>query len=449
MKLSVFRRAREAFYRHGSFLNLIRHLTCIFNNEGVEGLAYRLRHLFFSIDKSWLSPFSAKFRRPQIRIPREKPANSLPKGILLVGHPYAVLGRSEDIRTVACSLDSVGIPFAIRNLFGGHGRQWTNFHQDFPFFHRVDEHACFRTNLFVLNANEMESAWRRQGDTFRDGHYNIGYWAWELSRFPSKWLPSLTGLDEVWAPSRFIQQAIAETTEIPVIWMPLAVEPILSARASRAALGLPESKFLFLFFFDFRSYISRKNPWDVIRAFDIAFKPSNNSVGLVIKINGMDEKQDDYRDFLRSKVFNDPRLFLIDRVLSDYEVKSLVSQCDCFVSLHRSEGFGRGLAEAMYLGKPVIATGYSGNLDFMNLSNSCLVDHRLIPVGPSDYPFGEGQLWAEPDVDMAARFMVRLVDDSQFAQEIAQSGSDYVRRHHSYSSVGARYRRRLEALDLL
>jgi glycosyltransferase involved in cell wall biosynthesis len=135
--------------------------------------------------------------------------------------------------------------------------------------------------------------------------------------------------------------------------------------------------------------------------------------------------------------------------MDDREIRSLVGQCDCFVSLHRSEGFGRGLAEAMLMGKPVIATGYSGNLDFTNEENRCLVDYVLVPVGEAEYPFGAGQLWAEADVDMAAGFMRAVVNDPALAREKGAAGARYIRRYHSFAAIGARYRRRLEQLDLV
>lgn len=446
--LSVFSRVGESIRRHGSLRKLLHHLLSVLKKEGMIGLRFRLRRVLLGGDLLGASPI-APYLHPRSTTDRDSLTPCLPPGVLLVGHPYAILGRAEDIRTVACSLDAVRIPFAMRNLLGEYGRQWAKFHRDFSFLDRIDDTATFRANLFVLNANEMETAWQLQGDTFRSGHYNIGYWAWELSRFPSAWIPAFAGLHEIWAPSRFIQQAIGEIADIPVIWMPLAVQPNCSHTPTRALLGLPKDKFLFLFFFDFRSFVARKNPWDIIRAFHLAFKHDNSNVRLVIKINGMEDRPGDYQDFLASEFLDDPRLILINRVMADWEIYGLMSQCDCFISLHRSEGFGRGLAEAMYMGKPVIATGYSGNLDYMNQSNCCLVDHRLIPVHSVDYPFGQGQFWAEPDVDMAAAYMRRVSEDENFAQNIGQTGADYIRRHHSYSAVGKRYRRRLEMLGLV
>ena len=228
------------------------------------------------------------------------------------------------------------------------------------------------------------------------------------------------------------------------------MEPVSSAPLSRAYFGLPDDRFLLLFFFDFRSFIQRKNPWAALRAFTTAFQDNVSApVSLAIKMNGTEACPDDYRDFLDSDAVRDPRVILIDRVMDGGEIKELVRLCDCFLSLHRSEGFGRGLAEAMYFGKPVIATGYSGNLDFMNEANSCLVDCTLIPVGTDEYPYGAGQRWAEPDVDQAAWYLQRLVADSAYAADLGQRAAHYIRTYHSFAAVGARHRRRLEQLGLL
>ena len=448
MTTTVYRRVRELLSRHGGIAALAKALFRISTTYGIAGLGHRARSLLRGKSSAPRSPLGDR-RRPISghRLPVNRSRFS--PGALLVGHPYAVLGRAEDIRTAACALDASNVPFAMRNLFGDYGLQWAARHKDFPLMHRLDAEASFRANIFVLNANEMEMAWQHHGEALFAERYNIGYWAWELSHFPDAWRPALAGLHEIWAPSRFIQQAIAEKATCPVVWMPLAVEPGSIPAVSRAELGLSEDRFLFLFFFDFRSFVARKNPHAVIQAFEDAFDPNDQSVGLVVKTNGMEECTDASEQFKAETQRRDSRITWIDRVMDDREIKALVHQCDCFVSLHRSEGFGRGLAEAMYMGKPVIATGYSGNLDFMNESNCCLVDHRLVPVGDDDYPFGAGQLWADPDVEMASGFMNALVADPGLARRVGTAGASYIRQHHSFKSVGARYRRRLEQLGLV
>ena len=458
------RRLKGAVYtalaRHAGPARLLRRIVAVFSDEGLAGIGLRARLLLSAQREQDLSQLATLATVPAgpAGLPSVKSELNwqrvhrpdLPPGAVLIGHPYAVLGRAEDIRTGACAFAAAGIPFAIRNTFGEYGKEMAVLHQDFPFMDRIDPQAAHKANVFFLNANEMDDAYAHLGSDFFADRYNIGYFAWELSRFPDAWVGAFRYFDEIWAPSRFIQQAVADKAHCPVVWMPLAVEPVTPANMSRADFGLPTDRFLLLFFFDFRSFIQRKNPWAALRAFTTAFQDNASAqVNLVIKMNGMDACPEDYRAFLDSEAVRDPRVILIDRVMDDREIKELVRLCDCFLSLHRSEGFGRGLAEAMYFGKPVIATGYSGNLDFMNEANSCLVDCTLVPVGAEEYPHGAGQRWAEPDVEQAAWYLRRLVSDSAYAANIGQRAAHYIRTYHSFAAIGARYWRRLKKLGLL
>src|SRR5262249_14120959 len=120
---------------------------------------------------------------------------------------------------------------------------------------------------------------------------------------------------------------------------------------------------------------------------------------------------------------------------------------DCLVSLHRSEGFGRFLAEAMWLGRPVIATAYSGNVDFMTSDVSCLVNYRLGPVAPHAYPFWQDPMWADPDLDEAAGCVTRLADDPGSGRRLGARASAHIRTHFSYRAVGLRYQEHLQSSD--
>lgn len=296
----------------------------------------------------------------------------------------------------------------------------------------------------------MKLASAHLGPEFFAGRYNIGYWAWELARFPDAWCSAFAFFDEVWAPSRFIQQAVAEKAPCPVVHMPLAVDFPVGTRLSRAHFGLPDDRFLFLFYFDFTSYMARKNPFGPLAAFRKAFPAGRHArASLVIKLNGMDQKPADYRRFMDELGDAHDDVVLIDKVMTDLEVRNLVQCCDAFVSLHRSEGFGRGLAEAMYFGKPVIGTAYSGNLDYMNPDNSCLVDAVLVPVREGEYPFPDGQLWADADVEQAADHMQRLVGEPSHAAAIGARAAAYMRAQHGFAAIGARYRRRLAQLGFV
>ena len=185
-----------------------------------------------------------------------------------------------------------------------------------------------------------------------------------------------------------------------------------------------------------------------MRAFQTAFPKSDQTVGLVIK--SMDGKRypGEFKS-LTEEAQKDPRIILIDATFTPKEVLGLMKVCDAFVSLHRSEGIGLCIAQSMLLGKPVIATNYSGNTDFTLPDNSCLVDFKLIPVEEEQYPFWEKQTWADPNVDHAAEYMKRLVADKTYREKVAKNGQSYIKNFHSAETVGKIYRGRLGELGLL
>jgi len=466
---------RRAVRHHGGMVVVFRRMQQVFVLEGLRGLKERLTRMIgtwktsselHGLRQAVGSKVTVLGERRSFRpkADRVRPSiteidlgqghgfvsTALSPGALLIGHPYGVLGIGENIRLSATACSAAEVPFGIRSVYGEHGVHVADVHQDFLFMDKISRNGVYRANVFHLNADEMVNAQKILGEDLFADRYNIGYWSWELSQFPDAWRSSLHLVDEVWAPSRFIEQAIAHKTSLPVIRMPLAVEFPEPHGVRRETFGLPEDSFLFLFFFDFTSYVHRKNPQAAIRAFLQAFPDSSDTrVGLVIKMNGTGLRPKEYHTFLQSIEDEDPRIILMDKVLTDRETKSLVKLCDCFLSLHRSEGFGRGLAEAMYLGKPVIATGYSGNLDFTNEHNACLVDYRLIPVGEHEYPFATGQKWADPDIEHAVWFMKRVVNEPHYAQTLGQHAADFIKTYHSSKAVGAKYRERLAALKLV
>jgi glycosyltransferase involved in cell wall biosynthesis len=366
-----------------------------------------------------------------------------------VGHPYGVLGVGEYVRASAAAFAAAGIPFHIRNTYDW-GEHLAEKHPDFPFWDRLTTGRPHPVNVFHINADEMAEARRHLGDAFFAGCYNIAAWHWELSRFPDAWRPALEGLDELWATSRFIQQTLAERASVPVTWMPHPVEVRAASGADRAFPELPEGRYLFLTLFDFTSFVTRKNPLGAVRAFLEAFPPSAPApVGLVIKANGAAARPADAKAFLATPELRDPRIIVINETLDRPSMIALMARCSCFVSLHRSEGFGRGIAEALLLGKPVIVTGYSGNMDFTSIENACIVDYRLVDVGLDEYPHAAGQQWADPDRHQAAGYMRRVVEDPDWALELASRGRRVVETQHGVEAVGRRCRARLEELGFV
>ena len=214
----------------------------------------------------------------------------------------------------------------------------------------------------------------------------------------------------------------------------------------RARFGLPEDRFLFLTMYDMHSLQERKNPEASLDAFTKAFPDVERSgVGLVIKLMNGGTYPEDYAA-LKQRLASVSGTHLIDETLAREEVYELEACCDAFVSLHRSEGFGLGLAECMFLGKPVVGTNWSGNVDFMTSAYSCPVDFSLVELDRDHGPYRKGQHWAEPDVDHASHYMRKLATDDAYRKEVGQRGQQTIRLQHSPGVIGERYRRRLRMI---
>ena len=302
------------------------------------------------------------------------------------------------------------------------------------------------TALLHVNADQLTTVAGMLGEGFFRDRYIIGAWAWELPRLPDAYLEAFRWVHEVWAGSRFIQGAVAEKSSVPVVRIPYAVRVAPTAGAGRARFQLPTDRFLFLTMYDALSVQDRKNPQGAIEAFRKAFG-SSGRVGLVVKLNHASSRPDDLA-LVRQLVAETAGTYLVDAAMSREDAQALQACCDAFVSLHRAEGFGLNIAEAMLLGKPVVVTSWSGNMDFTSHRNACLVDYEMVKLRTSSGPYHAGNEWAEPDVDHAAEWMQRLVADGVFRSEIGRRGQETIATDFSPAAVGQMYRRRLEWIAL-
>jgi glycosyltransferase involved in cell wall biosynthesis len=301
----------------------------------------------------------------------------------------------------------------------------------------------YYTNLFYVNADQTTAVRRSLGKRFYRHRYNIGYWVWELDEFPERWQHAFTPYREIWTPSNFCRQAVGRKASIPVFCVPYSVAPIAPAGMDREYFGLAPDKFLFLTAFDVLSVTERKNPLAAIRAFGKAFGP-NSGCQLIVKVNNA-RAGAEYVEQLRNACDNGS-ILIFDSTLGREQMDALTNCVDCVVSLHRSEGFGLFIAEAMYLGKPVIVTNYSGNTDFTRPDNSMLVDYRMIPVGRNCAPYDPASLWADPDVEHAAAHMKTIAQNKDLRVRLSQAGREFVREALSAETIGKAMHRRLEAL---
>ncbi|MGB1025981.1 MAG: glycosyltransferase, partial [Rhodospirillaceae bacterium] len=266
------------------------------------------------------------------------------------------------------------------------------------------------TALIHLNPHMLPLGLRLTGRARLQGRRIVGYWAWELPRMPKAWKLGLPFVDEVWAPSRFTADAIRPFTDKPVHVVPHPVAlpyegQDIPGRVDRGGFGLPDSAFITLVMFHMGSSFERKNPLGAIRAFKQAFGADPSRL-LVVKAADMDSYPDAAQTLMQA-IGEAPNIRIMPEKLSRERIRDLVRSVDCVLSLHRSEGFGLVLAEAMVAARPVVATAWSANLDFMSEQTACMVPCGFVPVvDPQENYTEPDQHWAAPDEQAAAAHLV-------------------------------------------
>ena len=370
-------------------------------------------------------------------------------GVNLYGFAFGELGIGEDLRMAVAACESAGIPYRVMNIEAGKDLRQADDALKHHVSRAIDE-APYAVNVFCLPGfDTVARVFLKQGDSLFRRHYNIGWWPWELSVWPAAWNQAFSLMDEIWAGSDFARQMYANSTSLPVQLMPLPVSIDRGVKRARSFFDLPTNRFLYLFVFDFNSHLARKNPMAVIEAFSLAFNPRDNSVGLVLKVMNAKGENPAWLAFLK-RCQQDSRIQLVQETLDREDVLALIECCDAYVSLHRCEGFGRTLAEAMCYGKPVIATNYSGNIDFMPQSISYPVNYRLTPISAGEYHFvadSDQAVWADADVTHAAKQMKQARQDAKKAG-FAQSVKDYAQQQFSPQRIGQLMSHRLKMLVL-
>ncbi len=366
---------------------------------------------------------------------------SLPAGVNLLGYFESEKGVGEGARSNLRIVQATGLPYCINNRVDSGS---TN-------VERLEEaalnHNPYLVNFMTLNADGLYDFGSKH-PSYLAGHYNVGYWAWELPEFPPQWAPSFGYADEIWTPSRFTRDSVASCSPIPVQVVPhsLEMEDDLDAAVDRSFLGISPDVFLFLFLFDFHSFLERKHPLGLIQAYKQAFG-KRRDVQLLIKSAHSAEHQQELT--LLQSASEGANIRILDAVLTRADKQHLMRSADCYVSLHRSEGFGLTMAEAMLYGKPVVATGYSGNVDFMSDEDSYLVPYRLITIKETHGPYKAGYHWADPDLDSASDIMRHIESNRAAAIEMGRRAQAKVRELLHPTTIAASVRARLDQLGLL
>ncbi|HTW42727.1 MAG TPA: glycosyltransferase [Solirubrobacteraceae bacterium] len=355
--------------------------------------------------------------------------HALGLGAAARGYAHALGAAGVQVSTVSVPLHHMPLPVELEADYGRHR------------FEDLIHAGRHGVEIVAVNADELPDFVERLGEGYFQGP-RIGIWGWETNTIPDRWQRAFALVDEIWVYSRFMAENIGAVAPVPVLALPPPVVPPAHATAP-LRLGVADG-FLFLFVFDYLSTIQRKNPVGLIEAFKLAFAPGEGPQLLIKTINGP------LRPLSEEEVLwaadGRPDVHVVDSSLTSAELDGVMAACDCYVSLHRAEGFGLTIAEAMAIGKPVIATGYSGNVDFTNAHNSYLVDYTIGRVGPECeiYP-PEGE-WAQPNVEHAAQLMRAVYEDRAQAARLGEQARADIARVLSTEATGAAMRARLEQL---
>ena len=402
-----------------SFLNITSHLKPVLIKILPLSFWHRLKEYY-------MGRRTARLKNEAI-IPYEE--GFYPEGINLVAPIREESGLGQSARLLAGEISGSGIPFVIIS------HQVTDVirAEDHSMDKFVEAAPKYGINILHINPYVFTVSYYQLGKSLWDCRYNIAYWLWELPEFPKRWRGCIDILDEIWTPSEFVSASLRKVTDKPVITIPYKVEAPVNEKYDRKYFGLPKDKFLFLMMYDSSSMQERKNPYGVLEAFKRAFyenadglslKTEASEVGIIIKMKGADRAEiDRVRTYLKGY----DNLYFLTETYSKVEVNSLIAVSDAFVSLHRAEGFGLVMAEAMMVGTPCVATNWSANTEFMNSDVACMVGYELVPLAHDIGPYDKGSVWAEPDVAEAASYMKKLYEDREFAEDLAARAKAYIR----------------------
>lgn len=300
-------------------------------------------------------------------------------------------------------------------------------------------------NIFHINSNVTHEFFSKNQDINLAGHYNIVYWAWEFPEVSAKTVEFLNIFDELWVPSDFCVNIFTKYTGIPVMRFSHPIQKMAPSDEFKfEEYNIKPGSTVYITIFDSLSTTIRKNPEATIEAFINVFKDDPESV-LIVKTHNLDRSKDAQK--VLEKYAGISNIIMINEHFSKEKLHSLIQKSDVLISLHGSEGFGLTMAEAMSYGKIVVGTGYSGNLDFMNVNNSFLVQYSFIKTSNTKGLIAEGLTLAKPDLQDAIQKLLYIKNNFKSLNSVKQNAETQIRDNFSLESIGNLLKLRLSFID--
>jgi len=352
-------------------------------------------------------------------------------GFNLIGYATSPTGLGEDLRSFAAMLNYLELPFSVidvpTEVQGQVNVGWERL--------TTEDYA---TTVFFMAANECKKLAEAHPMLFRSPRKKIGYFLWELPDFPQEHVPSLRLVDDIWCPTRFVQQAFFAKSRQITLALPLpVVQHESSGRDFKKELRFAKDAFVVMYMFDIRSTINRKNPHAVLRVF-LNFLKTHKNAYLILKVNRWQQMGKDALDWIPKN----SRIKIVKETLSPAEISDLYQCADCYLSLHRSEGFGRTLVEALQHGLYVVSTDFSGPKDFLTSDNALLVEWEKVAVNKTEYPnLTMDSWWSNPSEESA---LMQLKRAYELSRKKRNSRGQEDAKEFTHEALANRYRRILK-----